>query len=103
MGLFLLILMHRNKLKRSFFTHFANRFSSPSWPRIPLCAEFLRVLNVNQCSFLEVEVSLEEIKRAVWDCATDKSLGPDGFTFDFFGKYWSLVDSNVAVAVLEFF
>ncbi|GJS86196.1 RNA-directed DNA polymerase, eukaryota, reverse transcriptase zinc-binding domain protein [Tanacetum coccineum] len=29
---------------------------------------------------LELEVSKEEIKRAVWDCGTDKSPGPDGFT-----------------------
>ncbi|GJV95347.1 RNA-directed DNA polymerase, eukaryota, reverse transcriptase zinc-binding domain protein [Tanacetum coccineum] len=30
---------------------------------------------------LECDVSKDEIKRAVWDCGTDKSPGPDGFTF----------------------
>nr|GEZ99102.1 RNA-directed DNA polymerase, eukaryota [Tanacetum cinerariifolium] len=33
---------------------------------------------------LENEVSNEEIKRAVWDCETDKAPGPDGFTFGFY-------------------
>nr|GEZ17870.1 RNA-directed DNA polymerase, eukaryota, reverse transcriptase zinc-binding domain protein [Tanacetum cinerariifolium] len=32
---------------------------------------------------LEDMVSNEEIKRAVWDCGSDKSPGPDGFTFEF--------------------
>nr|GEV48573.1 RNA-directed DNA polymerase, eukaryota, reverse transcriptase zinc-binding domain protein [Tanacetum cinerariifolium] len=31
---------------------------------------------------LEIEVSNEEIKRAVWDCGIDKAPGPDGFTFE---------------------
>nr|GFA01818.1 RNA-directed DNA polymerase, eukaryota [Tanacetum cinerariifolium] len=32
---------------------------------------------------LERDVSKEELKRAVWDCGTDKSPNPDGFTFGF--------------------
>nr|GEY38776.1 RNA-directed DNA polymerase, eukaryota [Tanacetum cinerariifolium] len=33
---------------------------------------------------LESSVDYDEIKRAIWDCGTNKSPGPDGFTFEFF-------------------
>nr|GEU52221.1 hypothetical protein [Tanacetum cinerariifolium] len=33
---------------------------------------------------LESNVTYEEIKKAIWDCSTNKSPGPDGFTFYFF-------------------
>nr|GEZ24490.1 RNA-directed DNA polymerase, eukaryota [Tanacetum cinerariifolium] len=36
---------------------------------------------------LERSVTYDEIKRAVWDCGTNKSPGPDGFTFDFIRRY----------------
>nr|GEZ13913.1 RNA-directed DNA polymerase, eukaryota [Tanacetum cinerariifolium] len=33
---------------------------------------------------LECAVSKEELKRAVWECGTEKSPGPDGFSFGFY-------------------
>nr|GEZ26029.1 RNA-directed DNA polymerase, eukaryota [Tanacetum cinerariifolium] len=36
---------------------------------------------------LEGEVTNDEIKKAVWDCGTDKAPGPDGFTFGFYRKF----------------
>ncbi|GKA32849.1 RNA-directed DNA polymerase, eukaryota, partial [Tanacetum coccineum] len=47
---------------------------------------------------LECEVTKDEIKRAVWDCGTDKSRGPDGFTFDFYRRYWKIIESDVVDA-----
>ncbi|GJY02513.1 RNA-directed DNA polymerase, eukaryota [Tanacetum coccineum] len=46
---------------------------------------------------------VQEIKRAVWDCGISKSPGPDGFTFEFYRKYWSLIDHDVVAAVTSFF
>ncbi|GJT34379.1 hypothetical protein Tco_0924798 [Tanacetum coccineum] len=37
------------------------------------------------------------------DCGSDKSTDPDGFTFEFFKKFWSIVDGDVIKAVKEFF
>ncbi|GJQ93066.1 RNA-directed DNA polymerase, eukaryota [Tanacetum coccineum] len=47
--------------------------------------------------------SSSKIKRAVWDCGISKSPGPDGFTFEFYRKYWSLIDHEVVAAVTSFF
>ncbi|GKC38702.1 hypothetical protein Tco_1051086, partial [Tanacetum coccineum] len=54
-------------------------------------------------SIWKKDVSLEELKRAVWDCGMDKSLGPDGFTFGFYRRYWSLLEKDVIEAVSYFF
>ncbi|GJT13803.1 RNA-directed DNA polymerase, eukaryota [Tanacetum coccineum] len=42
-------------------------------------------------------------KKMVWDCGISKSPGPDGFTFEFYRKYWSLIDHDVVAAVTSFF
>nr|GEW66114.1 RNA-directed DNA polymerase, eukaryota [Tanacetum cinerariifolium] len=52
---------------------------------------------------LERTVSIEEIKRVVWDCGTNKYPGPDGFTFEFFRRYWKFLENDISVAVMEFF
>nr|GEW41213.1 RNA-directed DNA polymerase, eukaryota [Tanacetum cinerariifolium] len=52
---------------------------------------------------LERNVTKEEIKRAVWDCSTDKSLEPDGFTFGFYRRYWDTIKKDVVDAVFYFF
>nr|GEV23945.1 RNA-directed DNA polymerase, eukaryota [Tanacetum cinerariifolium] len=44
------------------------------------------LLSLEQQVDLERNVSNEEIKSAVWDCGTNKSPGPDGFTFEFFRR-----------------
>nr|GEX40367.1 RNA-directed DNA polymerase, eukaryota [Tanacetum cinerariifolium] len=38
----------------------------------------------DQFQDLERTVTYEEVKRAVWDCGTNKSPGPDGFSFEFY-------------------
>ncbi|GKE92266.1 RNA-directed DNA polymerase, eukaryota, partial [Tanacetum coccineum] len=52
---------------------------------------------------LERIVTLDEVKRAVWGCGANKSPGPDGFTFEFFHKFWTIINNDVFHAVLEFF
>nr|GEY59203.1 RNA-directed DNA polymerase, eukaryota [Tanacetum cinerariifolium] len=37
------------------------------------------------------------------DCGVDKSLGPDGFTFGFIRRFWSLLEKDVVAAVKYFF
>ncbi|GJV63534.1 RNA-directed DNA polymerase, eukaryota [Tanacetum coccineum] len=52
---------------------------------------------------LELEVSKEEIKRAVWDCGINKSPGPDRFTFGFYSRFWKVIENDVCEAVKHFF
>ncbi|GJU85565.1 RNA-directed DNA polymerase, eukaryota, reverse transcriptase zinc-binding domain protein, partial [Tanacetum coccineum] len=52
---------------------------------------------------LEIDVSLDEIKNAVWDCSSDKAPGPDGFTFAFMKKYWEDIKLDILKYVNTFF
>ncbi|GJT02284.1 hypothetical protein Tco_0823453 [Tanacetum coccineum] len=48
---------------------------------------------------LSCMVSKKRVKRAVWDCGTDKSPGPDGFTFGFYRHFWSTIENDVFEAI----
>nr|GEX38859.1 putative RNA-directed DNA polymerase, eukaryota, reverse transcriptase zinc-binding domain protein [Tanacetum cinerariifolium] len=89
--------------KREFLLHFRNRFDKPADHRAIIDFPFPRVLNIDQQEDLDRDVTREEIKRAVWDCGTDKSLGPDGFTFEFFWQFWSTIENDVFQDVSHFF
>ncbi|GKF91144.1 hypothetical protein Tco_0274845, partial [Tanacetum coccineum] len=81
------------KVKNEFLKHF----------KISLVSQMPKILTLLQKEDLERSVTYDEIKRAVWDCSTNKSPGPDGFTFDFIRRYWKGVDKDVVKAVEEFF
>nr|GEV18767.1 putative reverse transcriptase domain-containing protein [Tanacetum cinerariifolium] len=90
-------------VKNEFFTHFSNRFSKPVSFRIhPIQLQANR-LSVDQIKELECDVSHDEIKRAVWDCGTNKTPGPDGFSFEFFHRYWHFLEDDIIAVVKEFF
>nr|GEU45232.1 RNA-directed DNA polymerase, eukaryota [Tanacetum cinerariifolium] len=61
------------------------------------------MLSLEQQADLKRNVSNEEIKSAVWDCGTIKSPGPDDFTFEFFRRYWKLLEHDIVAVVKEFF
>nr|GEZ77071.1 RNA-directed DNA polymerase, eukaryota [Tanacetum cinerariifolium] len=73
-------------IKTAFFSYFANRFKKPVDSRFKVNFQFPKKLLQYQADELEGHVSYDEIRKAVWDCGTNKSPGPDGFTFEFFKK-----------------
>nr|GEY01378.1 RNA-directed DNA polymerase, eukaryota [Tanacetum cinerariifolium] len=90
-------------VKDEFVQHFSSRFGKPTDIRASIDMNFHKVLWSVQKEELQCNVSKEELKRAVWDCGMDKSPGPDGFTFEFFRKFWSTVENDVYEAVTYFF
>ena len=92
-----------DRVKREFLLHFSDRFSKPSPFRASIVSDFSSRLTNQQQLDLDALVSREEVKSAVWDCGSDKAPGPDGFTFEFFRKFWYLVEDDVVAAIQEFF
>ncbi|GJW88887.1 RNA-directed DNA polymerase, eukaryota [Tanacetum coccineum] len=52
---------------------------------------------------LESPISRDEVRNVVWGCGENKSPGPDGFTFEFFRKFWDTLGSDLCAAVEWFF
>ena len=76
-----------NRVKREFFDHFNARFCQPGHKGATIQMEFPQKLSDEEIQEIECDVTNDEIKRAVWDCGTDKAPGPDGFTFGFFRQF----------------
>nr|GFA85682.1 RNA-directed DNA polymerase, eukaryota [Tanacetum cinerariifolium] len=48
-------------------------------------------------------VTRDEIRSAIWSCGENISPGPDGYSFEFFKKYWNFVGPDLCEAVEYFF
>ncbi|GKB93871.1 RNA-directed DNA polymerase, eukaryota, partial [Tanacetum coccineum] len=90
-------------VKNEFLCHFQKQFSPPQPSRICFDYIFPTRLSSDLVEDLERDVSYDEVKAAVWDCGTNKSPGPDGFSFEFYRKYWSFIDQDILMAVKDFF
>nr|GEY91233.1 RNA-directed DNA polymerase, eukaryota, reverse transcriptase zinc-binding domain protein [Tanacetum cinerariifolium] len=67
-----------NKVKEAFSKHFEARFKKPVNHRLKIDFIFSKRLSDVQASDLEIRVSRDEIRLAVWNCGENKSPGPDG-------------------------
>ncbi|GJZ09656.1 RNA-directed DNA polymerase, eukaryota [Tanacetum coccineum] len=90
-------------VKKAFKDHYEARFNKPTKARLKLSFSFPNRLSTDQVADLERHVSHDEIRLAVWDCGVNKSPGPDGFTFEFFRKFWKVIGPDFCEAVEHFF
>ncbi|GKE29664.1 RNA-directed DNA polymerase, eukaryota, partial [Tanacetum coccineum] len=90
-------------VKEAFLNHFEARFKKPtsSGPKINFI--FPKRLAQDQANDLERSISRDEIRVVVWNYGDNKSPGPDGYTFEFFKKYWGLIGPDFCEAVEYFF
>ncbi|GKA48713.1 RNA-directed DNA polymerase, eukaryota, reverse transcriptase zinc-binding domain protein [Tanacetum coccineum] len=65
-------------VKQEFFQHFRNRKTLSVW-------------------------FLKKRSKGRWDCGTDKSRGPDGFTFGFYRHFLSTIENDVFEVIKYFF
>ncbi|GJY50686.1 RNA-directed DNA polymerase, eukaryota [Tanacetum coccineum] len=95
--------LHPILVKKAFKDHYEARFNKPTKARLKLSFSFPNRLSTDQVVDLERHVSHDEIRLAVWDCGVNKSPGPDGFTFEFFRKFWKVIGPDFCEAVEHFF
>nr|GEZ87157.1 RNA-directed DNA polymerase, eukaryota, reverse transcriptase zinc-binding domain protein [Tanacetum cinerariifolium] len=82
-------------VKKEFLEHFSTRFQQPRRIR--------PVINI------DFPCTISELKKMNWKAIfrtkrlIDKSPGPDGVTFGFIRRYWSLIKKDVVAAVQHFF
>lgn len=85
------------------YSHFKNRYQEP-FSNKPLLVK----LSFNELSHedrvgLESTFSLQDIKDVIWNAASRKSLGPYGFSMEFFKASRDIIKSDLFDCIGEFF
>ena len=62
-----------------------------------------RTLTSEQCTEMCREITVEEIKAAMFSINSMKAPGPDGYSASFFKNNWKVVGSEVTEAIMSFF
>ncbi|GJZ95008.1 hypothetical protein Tco_0667211 [Tanacetum coccineum] len=88
-------------VQKSFLEHLVTRFQRPRRIRHSDQYDVPRTIVAEKKN--EGDNVRQEIKRAVWDCGMINPPGPDGVTFGFIRRYWSLIEKDVVAAVQHFF
>ncbi|GKD03684.1 cysteine-rich receptor-like protein kinase [Tanacetum coccineum] len=78
-------------IKEAVVRHFSSRFQEDNRSRPTFNSSLFRRVSVTDVNLLEANITMEEIKSAVWDCDGSKAPGPDGFNFKFIKSYWEIV------------
>ncbi|XP_058775212.1 uncharacterized protein LOC131649467 [Vicia villosa] len=63
----------------------------------------LKVLSLGDSLDLEKPFSEEEIKDAIWSCDGNKSPGPDGFSLEFFKRFWLILKDDLMKLCNDFY
>lgn len=70
----------------------------------PSCSVInFRRLSLSSSSLLEIPVSMEEFKTAMWECDGNKAPGPDDINSFFIEKAWDFVGLDILNMVEDFF
>ncbi|XP_057447160.1 uncharacterized protein LOC130738983 [Lotus japonicus] len=92
-----------NLVKREVKDFFSMKFKEFHCESPVLDGVRFKTLNQSDSKELEKEFSMEEIKSAVWDCASEKCPGPDGYNFNFIKRFWDLVQGDFKLMADDFF
>nr|GFC61173.1 RNA-directed DNA polymerase, eukaryota, reverse transcriptase zinc-binding domain protein [Tanacetum cinerariifolium] len=90
-------------LKVLFILFFEKKFQKIDVVKIANRSPFYKSLTPEQNTLLTSPILETDIKDAIWDCGSDKSLGPDGFTFAFYKEFWNVVKKDILAFVGYFF
>lgn len=88
-------------VKREFFEHFKVCFLASGHSQLTMLTTFRWCLLVDQSSWLALPFTWAEVKCVGWDCGSENSPCPDGFTFYYLKRFW-FVEGNVMQLVLKF-
>ncbi|GJV55467.1 RNA-directed DNA polymerase, eukaryota [Tanacetum coccineum] len=90
-------------IKDIFREFFVEKFKHFEGVDVTRRSDHYKTLSSAQVSLLEHSISEREVYDAIRDCGSEKSPGPDGFSFAFYKKYWDILKTDIMAYVREFF
>jgi hypothetical protein len=94
-----LAITHEDKEQKISY-HFSELLGSKHHRDLSLNWEELNYPNFNLAD-LDVDITREEVKRAILDMPKENALGPDGFNEAFYSTCWATVQGDVVQAVRQ--
>lgn len=89
-------------VRQAVFHHFSQHFKAQDVERPSISNLQFQTLSVGEGGSLIKPFSEGEVKEAIWDCDSFKSLGPDGVSFGFIKELWNELKVDVMRFVYEF-
>lgn len=83
--------------------HFKRHFQKSELVRVRIPGHLVhkKVVACNN-SFLVAPFTTDEIKEVIWACESNKSPGPDGFSFKFIKENWENMKHEILMMMNEF-
>lgn len=82
-------------IKLAILDHFKNLFARVDKDRPKLRCSNMAKLSRGEAMALEAGFSEEEIWETTMSCDGNKSLGPDGFNFNFLKRFWDTINGDI--------
>eukprot|EP00253_Pinus_taeda_P009705 PITA_09705 len=96
--------MHEG-IEKEFTNYFKKAYQETEINRIPainrLTQNIPRIITEEHNSLLIQPITMQEVEEAVKQMKEGKAPGPDGFTANFFHKFWDLINNEVWLVVEE--
>ena len=89
-------------IRSAVLNHFTNQFRATEGTRPGIQDLNFRKLSYAQSGNLIRPFSLEEVKQAIWDCDSFKSLGPDDIHFGFIKDFWNELKHDFMKFMVDF-
>ena len=91
------------RVKEEVRLFFLQRFQEPDHHRPWLDGICFQTIGQQQNDMLLGRFQEDEVKRAIWDCESEKSPGLDGRNFKFIKKFWQIIKPDVLRFLDEFY
>jgi hypothetical protein len=91
-----------SEVRQLVFNHFSNHYRRTRNNHVDISDLCFKSLSVEEGAELTKPFLLEEIKKAIWDCDSFKSPGPDGVNLGFFKDFWEVLKIDLLNFFSEF-
>lgn len=90
------------EVKSVVWAHFAKKFTKEESLRPALERVEFNCLSIEDNDVLVAPFTMEEVRETIWSCDGSKSLGADGFSFEFLKSFWELLQDEIKGYMKEF-
>lgn len=91
------------RVKEEVRSFFLRQFQESEQTRPRLDGIFFQSMETHQNDMLLECFSEAEVKRAVWECGSEKSPGPDDLNFKFIKRLWQIIKPDILRFLDEFY